>query len=82
MEDHSFLTPVERRKVNMKLAIAVSEQAGNGASLIIGLGEKLLNDMSEFDEVLQKVTNIIDRICMKPKQRIYTSYSLLLFATL
>ena len=65
----------------MKLAIAV-EQAGNGASLIIGLGEKLLNDMSEFDEVLQKVTNIIDRIYMKPTQRIYTSYSLLLFATL
>ena len=65
----------------MKLAIAV-EQTGNGASLIIGLGEKLLNDMSEFDEVLQKVTNIIDRIYMKPKQRIYTSYSLLLFATL
>ena len=65
----------------MKLAIAV-EQAGNGASLIIGLGEKLLNDMSEFDEVLQKVTNILDRIYMKPKQRIYTSYSLLLFATL
>ena len=66
----------------MKQAIAVSEQAGNGASLIIGLlGEKLLNDMSEFDEVLQKVTNIIDHTPKKPKQAVYIIQSLL-FATL
>ena len=76
------MTPVERRKADAKISAAM-DKASNGASLVIGLGSKLVADESEFEEIMEKVTKILPHTAThKPKQRIYTSYSLLLFATL
>ena len=76
------MTPVERRKADAKFSAAI-DKASNGASLVIGLGSKLVGAESEFEEIVEKVTQMLPQSATyKPKQRIYTSYSLLLFATL
>lgn len=54
VDGNSTMTPVERRRADTSLSAAI-DRASNGASLMIGLGRKLVEAESELDEVMERL---------------------------
>ena len=73
----STMTPSNRREADKQLAMAM-DNASCGVGTVIKLGKALLEDEESLDSILNILKDVLPS---STRQRIFTSYALLLHCT-
>lgn len=74
---NSAMSPSSRRDVDKRLSLAMKD-ASRGIATIIRLGKLIIEDEESLDLILNKLKDILPS---GTRQRIFTSYALLLHST-